>query len=131
MGENWKWLAKIFAVFGVMVGLLGIGTFSQINGITSAVNNFFDANNAWTVLYLMARRHSEYFVAVPTVAATIIQKSAPGPPATIAVATPTMLPVPIVAERAVHNAPKLEISPCSLSVSFENIYLKARISLRT
>ena len=47
--ENWKWLAKIFAVFGVMVGLLGIGTFSQINGITSAVNNFFDANNAWTV----------------------------------------------------------------------------------
>ena len=34
MGENWKWLAKIFAVFGVMVGLLGIGTFSQINGIT-------------------------------------------------------------------------------------------------
>lgn len=32
-----------------MVGLLGIGTFSQINGITSAVNNFFDANNAWTV----------------------------------------------------------------------------------
>ena len=48
MGENWKWLAKIFAVFGVMVGLLGIGTFSQINGI-SAVNNFFDANNAWTV----------------------------------------------------------------------------------
>ena len=49
MGENWKWLAKIFAVFGVMVGLLGIGTFSQINGITSAVNNFFDANNALTV----------------------------------------------------------------------------------
>ena len=47
--KNWKWLAKIFAVFGVMVGLLGIGTFSQINGITSAVNNFFDANNAWTV----------------------------------------------------------------------------------
>ena len=79
----------------------------------------------------MARRHSEYFVAVPTVAAMIIQKSAPGPPATIAVATPTMLPVPIVAERAVHNAPKLEISPCSPSVSFENIYLKARISLRT
>ena len=49
MGENWKWLAKIFAVFGVMVGLLGIGTFSQINGITSAVNGFFDANNEWTV----------------------------------------------------------------------------------
>ena len=50
MGENWKWLAKIFAVFGVMVGLLGIGTFSQINGITSAVNNFFDEEYSWTVV---------------------------------------------------------------------------------
>lgn len=49
MGANWKWLAKIFAVFGVCVGLFGIGTFTQINGITSAVNNFFDANNVYTV----------------------------------------------------------------------------------
>lgn len=49
MGKNWKWLAKIFAFFGVGVGLLGIGTFTQINGITSAVNNFFDPENAWTV----------------------------------------------------------------------------------
>lgn len=49
MGEKWKWLAKIFAFFGVGVGLLGIGTFTQINGITSAVNNFFDPNNSWTV----------------------------------------------------------------------------------
>lgn len=49
MGQNWKWLAKTFAFFGVGVGLLGIGTFTQINGITSAVNNFFDPNNTWTV----------------------------------------------------------------------------------
>ncbi len=49
MGKNFKWLAKLFAFFGVCAGLLGIGTFTQINGITSAVNNFFDANNAWTV----------------------------------------------------------------------------------
>ncbi|MBQ9119758.1 MAG: alanine:cation symporter family protein [Lachnospiraceae bacterium] len=49
MGEKWKWLAKIFAVLGVAVGLFGIGTFTQINGITSAVNNFFDANNTNTV----------------------------------------------------------------------------------
>ena len=46
MGRKWKWLAVIFAVFGICVGLMGIGTFSQINGITSAVNNFFDPNNA-------------------------------------------------------------------------------------
>lgn len=49
MGKNFKWLAKIFAFFGVGAGLLGIGTFTQINGITSAVNNFFDPNNSNTV----------------------------------------------------------------------------------
>lgn len=49
MGVKWKWLAKIFAFFGVCVGLLGIGTFSQVNGISSAVNNVFDPNQSWTV----------------------------------------------------------------------------------
>ena len=42
MGSKWKWLGKIFAFFGVCVGLFGIGTFSQVNGISSAVQNFFD-----------------------------------------------------------------------------------------
>ena len=42
MGKSWKWLAKLFAFFGVCVGLFGIGTFSQVNGISSAVQNFFD-----------------------------------------------------------------------------------------
>ena len=46
MGEKWKWLAKLFSFFGVGVGLFGIGTFTQVNGITSAANNFFDPNNA-------------------------------------------------------------------------------------
>lgn len=49
MGPKWKWLAKLFAFFGVAAGLLGIGTFTQINGITGAVQNFFDANKQWTV----------------------------------------------------------------------------------
>lgn len=49
MGQGWKWLGKLFAFFGVGVGLLGIGTFTQINGITGAVNNFFDPDNTWTV----------------------------------------------------------------------------------
>ena len=42
MGKQFRWLAKIFAIFGIMVGLFGIGTFTQINGITSAIGNFFD-----------------------------------------------------------------------------------------
>lgn len=57
MGAKWKWLAKIFAFFGVGVGLLGIGTFTQINGITSAVNNFFDPNNA-NVVTLFGNEYS-------------------------------------------------------------------------
>lgn len=49
MGSKWKWLAKIFAFFGVCVGLFGIGTFSQVNGIASAIQNFFDPNKVHTV----------------------------------------------------------------------------------
>ena len=49
MGEKWKWLAKIFAFFGICVGLFGIGTFSQVNGISSAINSFFDPDMKWTV----------------------------------------------------------------------------------
>lgn len=49
MGSHWKWLGKLFAFFGVGAGLLGIGTFTQINGITSAVNTFFDPENQWSV----------------------------------------------------------------------------------
>ena len=49
MGKNWAWLGKIFAFFGAGAGLLGIGTFTQINGITSAVNSFFDPGNQWSV----------------------------------------------------------------------------------
>jgi len=49
MGPKWKWLAKLFAFFGVCVGLFGIGTFSQVNGIATAVNSFFDPDMKWTV----------------------------------------------------------------------------------
>ena len=49
MGKKWKWLGKLFAFFGVGVGLFGIGTFTQVNGITSAVKNFFDPDMQHTV----------------------------------------------------------------------------------
>ncbi len=49
MGSKWKWLAMIFAFFGVCVGLFGIGTFTQVNGIVSAIKNFFDPNMAYPV----------------------------------------------------------------------------------
>ncbi|MBO5873186.1 MAG: alanine:cation symporter family protein [Clostridia bacterium] len=44
MGKGWKWLACFFAVFGVGAGLFGIGTFTQVQSVTSAINNFFDPN---------------------------------------------------------------------------------------
>lgn len=52
MGKKWTWLAKLFAFFGVCVGLFGIGTFSQVNGISSAVHNFFDPTDAHMVKLL-------------------------------------------------------------------------------
>jgi AGCS family alanine or glycine:cation symporter len=49
MGKKWKWLAVLFAVFGVAAGLLGIGTMTQINGITSAVNMAVKSDVAFTL----------------------------------------------------------------------------------
>ena len=45
MGPKWKWLAILFAVFGALAGLLGIGTMTQVNGITSAVNMAFSGSS--------------------------------------------------------------------------------------
>ena len=61
--------------------------------------------------YLTARTASEYLVAMPTSPVIHIQKSAPGPPAAMAVATPAMFPVPTVAANAVIRAWKWLISP--------------------
>ena len=49
MGSKWKWLAVLFAIFGVAAGLLGIGTMTQINGITSAVNMAIESDVAFTL----------------------------------------------------------------------------------
>lgn len=49
MGPKWKWLAKLFAIFGILAGLMGIGTITQINGITSAINGFFDPEAKHTI----------------------------------------------------------------------------------
>lgn len=46
MGKKWKWLAKLFAFFGAGAGIMGIGTVAQINGITSAIQGYFDASNS-------------------------------------------------------------------------------------
>lgn len=40
-GLGIKWLAQLFAVFGVLVAFFGIGTFPQINAITHAMQDTF------------------------------------------------------------------------------------------
>ena len=52
----------------------------------------------------MPSTFSEKLVIIPKKAATHTQNTAPGPPMTMAADTPAMLPVPMVAARAVHSA---------------------------
>ncbi|MBO7653492.1 MAG: sodium:alanine symporter family protein [Kiritimatiellae bacterium] len=42
LGKKWKPLAVLFAFFGTLAGIMGIGTITQIHGITSAVQRYFD-----------------------------------------------------------------------------------------
>ena len=64
-------------------------------------------------LYFIASIHSLNLVVNPKTAESHIHTSAPGPPDTIAVATPTIFPVPIVEARAVVRAEKGDTSPLS------------------
>ena len=48
-GLNNKWLARMFAFFGVAVAYLGIGTFAQVNSISSAVSISFGVPEIITV----------------------------------------------------------------------------------
>ena len=41
-GLGIKWLAKLFALFGVMVAFFGIGTFPQVNAISHAMQDTFN-----------------------------------------------------------------------------------------
>lgn len=52
MGKNWRWLAKAFAFFGVLVALFGIGTFPQVNGITTALESTFNIPIIFSVTIL-------------------------------------------------------------------------------
>lgn len=61
--KNWKWLAVIFAISGVIAGTFGTGTIAQVHGITSAVQRFFDPafdpSNMETGIRLFGTTYSE------------------------------------------------------------------------
>ena len=52
MGEKWRPLAIFFALAGVLVALLGIGTFTQVNSITESIQNTAQVDPAITALIL-------------------------------------------------------------------------------
>ena len=68
-------------------------------------------------LYFNDRRHSAYFSPIPNSAVIHIQNTAPGPPMAIAVPTPAIFPVPMVADNAALKAWKCVISPASSFLS--------------
>ena len=71
MGKKFRWLGKIFAFFGACVGLMGIGTFTQVNGIASATKNFFDPNMQSTV-ELFGRTYSWATVITCLILTTVV-----------------------------------------------------------
>lgn len=79
LGPKWKPLAVMFAVFGTLAAILGIGTITQIHGITSAVQRFFDPafdptdlSTGWRIF---GTTYSQYVVvagAIVTVATALV-----------------------------------------------------------
>ena len=80
-------------------------------------------------LYLIARSPSLYLVAIPKKPAIQHHSTAPGPPRVMAVATPMMLPVPIVAAREVARAPNWLTSPDALSSFVKESFIALNIFL--
>ena len=68
--------------------------------------------------YLMASKPSAYFVAMPKMPVSQHHNTAPGPPSATAVATPMMLPVPMVAAKAVANEANCDTSPVAPASRF-------------
>ena len=70
LGIKFKWLAKIFAFFCLCVGIMGIGTFTQVNGIANAVNSFFESGQAYTIS-LFGKQYTWTIIITAIVIATL------------------------------------------------------------
>ena len=49
MGKKWRWLAVFFAVCGALCCLMGIGSFSQINSMSSALDRIIPSSVAFMI----------------------------------------------------------------------------------
>lgn len=52
MGKKYRPLATFFAISGILVALLGIGTFTQVNSITDSINGSFGIDPRITGIFL-------------------------------------------------------------------------------
>ncbi|MBQ6583026.1 MAG: alanine:cation symporter family protein [Mogibacterium sp.] len=71
MGSNWKWLAKLFALFGALAGVLGIGTITQASSITAAVERVFDPEMDH-VAFMIGEHKYSWAVVISAVIITIL-----------------------------------------------------------
>ena len=78
-------------------------------------------------LYLMASSPSEYFVAIPNTPVSQHHSTAPGPPKAMAVATPMILPVPMVAANAVASEANCDTSPVAPGSRFTESLMAVKI----
>jgi len=62
MGKKFKPLAKAFALFGSLAGLLGMGTVTQIKSVTSAVQGFFDPHIKAVAFSIGGQKYSVFTV---------------------------------------------------------------------
>lgn len=74
MGSKWKWLAKLFAVFGMLSGVMGMGTLTQISGITASVDHVFltESSKIFNILGTDVSLLSMIVGAVITIASALV-----------------------------------------------------------
>ena len=74
MGSKWKWLAKLFAVFGMLSGVMGMGTLTQISGITASVDHVFltESSKIFNILGTDVSLLSMIVGAVITIASSLV-----------------------------------------------------------
>ena len=70
MGPKWKWLGKLFALFGSLAGALGIGTSTQVNGIVNAINKVADEAGATAVAFTAFGQDATWVKVIATIIIT-------------------------------------------------------------
>ena len=65
IGEKWKWLATLFAIFAAIAGF-GIGNTVQSNSVADALHTNFGLPQVWTGIIIMFLAVSYTHLTLPT-----------------------------------------------------------------